>query len=182
MLAESGVGTKSANQLTHTDKKTDQAGSVPDFSVMPPKVKRVPKRKRGRPTTGEDSTSRKRQACDNDDITSSEDSEVTKQPQKRQGPKGKKRNRDPVESVEEDSDEEPNAEAVDLGVSDPDTDIEQQRSDLEDRHQAKLREEVAPKRETTRDLDLMFSERLKVNFKKNNKATLMTGRWCLTCR
>ncbi|KAH9028151.1 hypothetical protein EDB85DRAFT_1892712 [Lactarius pseudohatsudake] len=124
---------------------------------------------------------RKRQARNNDDISSPEDLEVTKQSQKQQGPKGKKCDHDPVESVEEDSDEEPNAEAVDLGVSDPDTDIEQQRSDLEDRHQAKLGEEVAPKREMTRDLDLMFSEHLKVNFKKNDKATLMTGRWCLTC-
>ncbi|KAH9048055.1 hypothetical protein EDB84DRAFT_1434537 [Lactarius hengduanensis] len=133
---------------------------------MPPKVKRVPKGK------GVDLQLVKTQQVKNGRRATMTTS----------GPKGKKRDRDPVESVEEDSDEEPNTEAVDLGVLDPDTDIEQQRSNLEDWHQAKLREEVAPKRETTRDLDLMFSECLKVNFKKNDKATLMTGCWCLTCR
>ncbi|KAH9028832.1 hypothetical protein EDB83DRAFT_2319521 [Lactarius deliciosus] len=123
--------------------------------IMPPKVKRVPKR--GQPTTAA-ATSQKQQRL-----------------------KGKKRDRDPVvESVEEGSGEEPNAEAIELSLSDCDTDIEPQGSDLEDRHQAKLGEEVAPKREMTRDLDLMFSKHLKVNFKKSNKATLMTGHWCLT--
>ncbi|KAH9175689.1 hypothetical protein EDB89DRAFT_2135618 [Lactarius sanguifluus] len=132
---------------------------------MPPKVKRV--LKRGRPTTAA-ATSQKRQVHN---ISSSDDSEATKQSSKRQRLKGKKHDCDPVvESVEEGSGEEPNAEAIELGLSDCDTDIE--GSDLEDWHQAKLGEEVAPKRKTTRDLDLMFSERLKVNFKKSDKATL----------
>jgi hypothetical protein len=55
-------------------------------------------------------------------------------------------------------------------------------SDLEECHQAHIGEELATKGETTKDLDLMFSSRVKVNFWKGGEGKLMTGHWCMTCK
>ncbi|KAH8980299.1 hypothetical protein EDB86DRAFT_2835420 [Lactarius hatsudake] len=127
------------------------------------------------------SGSRKRQAHNNCE-SSSEDSEVIKRLQKRQKQKGKKCTSVhipvEVESVDKGSDKESNEpEAIELGASDPGN----AGSDLEDQHQALLGEELATKSETMKDLDLMFSGWVKVNFWKSDKDTLMIGRWCLMC-
>lgn len=55
-------------------------------------------------------------------------------------------------------------------------------SDLEEQHQARIGDVLSTKGETTKDLDLMFSKRVKVNFKKHGKDELVMGRWCTTCR
>jgi hypothetical protein len=57
-----------------------------------------------------------------------------------------------------------------------------QRGDLDEQHQANIGKELATKHDTTKDLDLMFSQPVKVNFKNGTKATLLKGRWCLLCK
>jgi hypothetical protein len=58
----------------------------------------------------------------------------------------------------------------------------QQRGELDEEHGATIGGLLATKADTTKDLDLMFSKRVKVNFRKDNKGTLLNGRWCLTCK
>lgn len=58
----------------------------------------------------------------------------------------------------------------------------QQGSDLKEQHQARIGKELAMKGDKTKDLDLMFSNRVKVNFRKGDKQTLTKGRWCMTCK
>ena len=38
------------------------------------------------------------------------------------------------------------------------------------------------KGDMTKDLDLMFSKWVKVNFRKGKQATLVKGRWCMPCK
>jgi hypothetical protein len=57
-----------------------------------------------------------------------------------------------------------------------------QRDELDEEHGPTIGVLLATKADTTKDLDLMFSKRVKVNFRKDNKGTLLNGRWCLTCK
>jgi hypothetical protein len=57
-----------------------------------------------------------------------------------------------------------------------------QRGELDEKHQALIGGQLVTKADTTKDLDLMFSKRVKVNFKKGKKETLLNGRWCITCK
>jgi hypothetical protein len=57
-----------------------------------------------------------------------------------------------------------------------------QRGELDEEHGATIGGLLVTKADTTKDLDLMFSKRVKVNFRKDNKGTLLNGHWCLTCK
>lgn len=59
-----------------------------------------------------------------------------------------------------------------------------QEDDLEERHQANIGEELATKGETTKDLDLMFEPKGRVNFRKKGGGggRQLKGRWCMTCK
>jgi hypothetical protein len=178
---------------------------------MPPKVKHTkpalkntPKGRPAKAPHGRGVTSHKRQIHDDSESSESSD-ESTKRPQKRQRQKGKGKRPVPipVESVEERSGEESDGpELLNVDTLEPENDAghehvwvcslhirphvlidgPQQASDLEEKHQAKIGGELATKGETTKDLDLMFSKRVKVNFRKSGKETLVKGRWCITCK
>ena len=53
---------------------------------------------------------------------------------------------------------------------------------LEDRHHGEIPEALIVKKDTTKDLPTIFSDRITVNFRKAGTTKALKGRWCLTCR
>ena len=55
--------------------------------------------------------------------------------------------------------------------------------DLDDSvHNCDLGSQLKLKGKTTKDLELIFSSRIVVNFKKGGKVEKLKGRWCNICR
>lgn len=57
-----------------------------------------------------------------------------------------------------------------------------EQSDLEERHHAGIPDILTVKKDSTKDMLTIFSERVDVKFKKGEKNETITGRWCLLCR
>jgi hypothetical protein len=55
-------------------------------------------------------------------------------------------------------------------------------SDLEERHQGDIPDTLIVKKDTTKDLLTIFSDRLTVKFKKGGITKAVKGRWCNPCR
>ena len=60
--------------------------------------------------------------------------------------------------------------------------VKLQVSDLEDRHCSKISAALVVKDDTTKNLLIVFSDLVTVNFKSENKTVNLNGRWCLLCR
>ena len=61
--------------------------------------------------------------------------------------------------------------------------VEQSDDDLGSKHHSEIPEVLPTKKDTTKDLLLMFSDRLTVVFKlKGGETETLTGQWCLICK
>ncbi|KAH9058015.1 hypothetical protein EDB83DRAFT_2315976 [Lactarius deliciosus] len=119
--------------------------------------------------------SQKRHLPDDTDQERSSADEHCKRPKKKQ--KSKQRGV-PVESVNDSNSEDSDEPEIIEALSDEQYSIR----DLDEQHQSKIGRQLATKGDMTKDLDLMFSKRVRVNFRKGNKDTLLSGRWCLLCK
>ena len=57
-----------------------------------------------------------------------------------------------------------------------------QNSDLEEQHRSEIPEVLVVKNDSTKDLLMICSDKVSVNFKAGNNTTKLRGRWCLVCR
>jgi hypothetical protein len=140
--------------------------------------------------------SQKRQVDDDDDNSVSSDDSQKCLSQKRH--RKKKKQATPVESVNNSSSDSPEPEVIDDSITEgTGQSVEArvvfckvytpanglwQRGDLDEQHQAAIGEHLTAKGDSTKDLDLMFSKKVSVNFRRGGKATLEKGRWCFTCK
>jgi hypothetical protein len=129
---------------------------------------------------------RKHSASDSDSSGSNDSSEEEPASNARPRRVRKKVKRADASADEEEDDEK---EVVEVEVIDDEKPGEEEpeeererHGDLEDRHRVGISLPLDVKKETTKDLLLIFSDLVVVKFKKKESYETIKGRWCLPCK
>jgi hypothetical protein len=161
---------------------TPLAVSQPHTLMKPKQAKNGNARSRKtKPAPPKKTKARKRQESDDDEESSDHLS------------RRKRSKRHAAEEISDDEPDEPEVEVIDS--SEEEVSIRMlliefrgshsifKGSDLEEWHQSNIPTKLKVKGESTKDLLLIFSERVTVKFKKkNDNYETVVGRWCNVCR